>query len=137
MRAEPRWLTRLEVIAINFDQLKQHGGHQGLREQGALLDAALGRPRNKYHYEPNADLAELAAAYAFAIVKTSHPFLDGNERTGFMAAYTFLALNRFDFTAPIPSVVDTMFALAAGQMTEEQLAAWFRASIQPLGSDEQ
>jgi len=137
MESEPRWLTRLEVIAIAYDQLIQHGGFQGLLEQAGLLDAAIGRPRNKYHYETGADLADLAAAYAFAIVKTSHPFLDGNKRTGFMAAYTFLGMNGYDFTVPVPDVANIIFRLAAGRLTEEELAAWFRANMQPFISEEQ
>jgi death-on-curing protein len=132
MESEPRWLTRLEVIAIAYDQLIQHGGFQGLLEQAGLLEAAIGRPRNKYHYESSADLADLAAAYAFAIVKTSHPFLDGNKRTGFMAAYTFLGMNGHDFTVPVPDAASTIFRLAAGRLTEEELAAWFRANMRPL-----
>lgn len=132
MREEPHWLTRLEVIAIAFDQLIQHGGYQGLLEQAGLLEAAIARPRNKYNYESSADLADLAAAYAFAIVKTSHPFLDGNKRTGFMAAYTFLGMNGHDLTVAVPDVASTIFRLAAGRLTEEELAAWFRANMQQL-----
>ena len=132
MPNQPRWLTRLEIIAIAFDQLIQHGGYQGLLEQAGLLEAAIARPRNKYHYENGADLADLAAAYAFAIVKTSHPFLDGNKRTGFMAAYTFLGMNGYDFNVPAPDVAGTIFRLAAGRLSEEELAAWFRANMKPL-----
>jgi death-on-curing protein len=134
IQQEPRWLTRLEVIAIAYDQLIQHGGYQGLLEQAGLLEAAIGRPRNKYHYEGAADLADLAAAYTFAIVKTSHPFLDGNKRTGFMAAYTFLGMNGYDFVVPAPDVVSMIFRLAAGRVTEEALAVWFREHMQPLDS---
>jgi death-on-curing protein len=131
---EPRWLTRFDVIAMHMDQLQQHGGYHGILEDGTLLDAALGRPRNKFQYESDADLANLAAAYAFALVKTSHPFLDGNKRTGFIAAYTFLGLNGYDLTVPARTVFDTIFRLAAGMITEEQLAAWFRANIHPLSA---
>jgi death-on-curing protein len=136
MQAEPRWLTRLDVVAMHVDQLQQHGGYHGLLND-TLLDAALERPRNKFHYDPDADLADLAAAYAFAIVKTSHPFLDGNKRTGFIAAYAFLGLNGYDFTVPVPAVADRIFRLAAGRLTEEQLATWFRASLHERKQDGQ
>jgi death-on-curing protein len=130
-------VSRQVVIAINFDQLQQHGGGHGLREQGTLLDAALARPRNKYHYDPDADLADLAAAYAFAIAKTSHPFVDGNKRVGYVVANVFLEKNGYEVTSPNEDVIDVVLAVAAGEMTEEQLAAWFRASMHPLASGEQ
>jgi death on curing protein len=132
MRNEPHWLTRLDVVAIHLDQLEQHGGYHGLLENGTLLNAALERPRNKFQYEPDADIAAIAAAYAFAIVKTSHPFLDGNKRTGFMAAYTFLGLNGYELTVPVPAVADKIFRLAAGMITEAQLADWLRANVHEI-----
>lgn len=126
---EPRWIPRLAVIAAHFNQLQEHGGKYGLREGGAPFDAALARPLNKFAYEPECGFADLAAAYAFAIAKVSHPFVDGNKRTGFVVAGMFLMLNGQGLTHSEEAVETTMLAVADGSMSEEQLAAWFRDGI--------
>jgi death-on-curing protein len=128
-RTEPTWVPRLAVIAAHFDQLQEHGGEHGVREQGALLDAALARPRNKFAYETESDLADLAAAYAFAIGKTSCPFLDGNKRTAFVTAVIFLILNGYTITHSEDAAGATMLAVADGSLSEAGLAAWFRSGI--------
>lgn len=128
-RSEPTWVPRLAVIAAHFDQLQEHGGEHGIREQGALLDAALGRPRNKFAYESEGDLADLAAAYEFAIGKTSCPFLDGNKRTGFVTAVIFLILNGYTITHSEDGAEGTRLAVADGSLSEADLAEWFRAGI--------
>ena len=92
--SEPFWLTRQIIVAIHDEQLAIHGGASGLRDEG-MLESALDRPRNRWAYE-QAELAELAAAYAFGIAR-NHPFVDGNKRTSLLALYTFLGVNGIDF----------------------------------------
>jgi death-on-curing protein len=102
-----------------------------LREQGTPLDAALARPRNKFAYEPDSDLADLAAAYTFAIAKTSHPFMDGNKRTAFVVAVMFLILNGYTINHSEDNAVRTILAVADGSMNERDVAAWFREGMTP------
>lgn len=102
----------------------------GLRD-GNALESALARPRHKFAYDPEADLADLAAAYAYGIA-SSHPFADGNKRTAFLTALLFLGLNGYHPGRSGDEVVETMLALAAVEMTETDLAVWFRATLRPL-----
>jgi death-on-curing protein len=120
---EPFWLTRRMIIAIHDEQLVIHGGASGLRDAG-MLDSALDRPRNKWSYE-NAELPELAAAYAFGIAR-NHPFVDGNKRTSLLALYTFLGVNGIDFIVPEAEAAAIILALAAGEVSEESLTRWIR-----------
>jgi death-on-curing protein len=123
-----RWLSKAAVLAIHAEQLAEHGGAPGLRDEG-LLDSALARPENLAVYE-DPDAAALAAAYAFGIVR-NHPFVDGNKRTGFVAAATFLLLNGFDLNTSEQEVVRTFWRLADGSLSERELAAWFRSVTPP------
>jgi death on curing protein len=124
---EPVWLRLDAILAAHDDQLAEHGGGTGIRDQG-LLESALARSRNLFAYG-EASLAKLAAAYAFGIAR-NHPFVDGNKRTALVAAEGFLGLNGFDLTATDVEAVSVFLSLAAGEMTEEQLAAWFEQKIQ-------
>ena len=120
----PSWLDRLIVEAIQFDQLRLHGGLPGLRDENAL-ESALARPRNRSVYDSNSDLAALAAACGYALV-TSHPFVDGNKRIGFLAMYVFLGLNGKEIEAEEPEVVELMVEIAGGGRSEQEIAAWLR-----------
>ena len=120
----PLWIPRFIVDSIHFEQLKEHGGSYGVRDEGAL-DSALARPQHKHAYEEEADLADFAAAYAFGIVR-SHPFVDGNKRTGFMIAYTFVGLNGYEIDASQDEVEQTIVRLADGTLSERKLAEWIR-----------
>jgi death on curing protein len=121
--SEPFWLTRQIIIAIHDEQLAIHGGASGLRDEG-LLESALDRPRNKWSYE-NAELPELAAAYAFAIAR-NHPFVDGNKRTSLLALYTFLGVNGIDFDVPEADAAAMILSLASGEADEFGLTRWIR-----------
>lgn len=123
----PRWVPRLVLDAAHLDQLREHGGLPGVRDEHAL-EAALARPQQKYHYEPDADLATLAASYAFGLAK-SHPFNDGNKRAAFLAAMIFLGLNGKDLDATEADVVQVMTALASGSLNEAGLATWMRRRV--------
>jgi death-on-curing protein len=124
---EPRWVPRVVVDSIHVDQLREHGGLPGVRDENAL-EAALARARQKWHYEPAADLASLAAAYGFGLAR-AHAFSDGNKRTAFVTMMTFLGLNAKDLSATELEVVEMMVSLAGGELTESALADWIRARL--------
>jgi death-on-curing protein len=126
---EPEWLTKALMLAVHDEQLAEHGGGagvRGVRDEG-LLEAALARLQNRFAYDPAADLATLAAAYAFGLAR-NHPFIDGNKRTAFVAAEVFLDLNGVTLTASDESCVLTMLRLAAGEIEEDAFADWLRAN---------
>jgi death-on-curing protein len=123
-RSEPRWLSRLVVDAIHHDQLREHGGLTGTRDEGAL-ESALARPQQQWQYSRGADLPTLAAAYAFGLIR-NHPYRDGNKRIGFLAVVTFLDLNGYDFTGTDAEVVAEILAVADGGESEVALADWIR-----------
>ena len=122
---EPAWLTREVILATHEELLALFGGLSGIRDDG-LLRSALARPQQLLA-DDNADIFRLATAYSYGIVK-NHPFIDGNKRTGFMAAYIFLEINGEKFAATEEEVVIETMALAAGKRTEEQYAVWLNKS---------
>lgn len=126
-RAEPLWLTRVVVDAIHDDQLREHGGLPGIRDEN-VLESALARPRQKWHYADTTDISSLAAAYGFGLVK-SHPYRDGNKRIGFLAMATFLGVNGHDLDASDADVVAGIVALADGRVSEDELSGWIRHRI--------
>ena len=126
---EPRWVPRLVIEAVHLDQVREHGGLLGIRDENAL-ESALARARQRWTHEPESDLSRLAADYVFGIC-TSHPFRDGNKRISFLAAVIFLGLNGFDLVAPGDEVVEKMRALASGKLEEEAIANWMRSRIEP------
>ena len=123
-KREPRWLDRIVIDAIHNDQLREHGGLPGIRDENAL-ESALGRPRQRRQDGENVDIASLAAAYGFGLVK-NHPYRDGNKRIGFLALVTFLGLNRYDLRATDADVVTQIVPLADGRVSEDALADWIR-----------
>jgi death-on-curing protein len=120
---EPVWLTLDIVLDLHAEQLALFGGPNGLRDAG-LLESALARPKNQYLYS-GADLAALAAAYAFGIAR-NHPFVDGNKRSAFASMLVFLGLNGIDFRVPEAEATAVFLALAAGELEEHALAEWIR-----------
>ncbi|HEX6314237.1 MAG TPA: type II toxin-antitoxin system death-on-curing family toxin [Gemmatimonadaceae bacterium] len=124
-------MPRILVEAIQFDQIRSHGGLAGLRDEGAL-ESALGRPRNRFAYGRKPDLATLAAAYAFGLAR-DHPFQDGNKRIAFLTAVVFLGLNGYDLEVSDEDVVANIVALAAGRLREAKLAAWIRRNMRVVG----
>ena len=128
-RQEPRWVPRLVIEAVHVDQVREHGGLIGIRDEN-VLESSLARARQRWTCEPEADLPRLAADYAFGIAR-NHPFKDGNKRVAFLAAVIFLGLNGLEFVAPEDEVVERMLALASGGMDEDQVAEWIRSRVQP------
>ncbi len=121
---EPRWLSRVAVDAIHHDQLREHGGLPGVRDE-SVLEAALARPQQKWHYAEDPDLASVAAAYGFGLVK-NHPYRDGNKRIGLLAIATFLGMNGYELKATDADVVTEILALADNRVSEEELTDWIR-----------
>ena len=120
------------VDAIHLDQIREHGGLAGLRDETAL-EAALARPQQKWHYEPGSSIPQLAAAYGFGLSR-GHPYRDGNKRVAFVVMVVFLELNGWRLAAPEVDVVEAMVALAAGGLSEKQIGAWLAArSKKPKG----
>ena len=126
MAKEPKWVGTSVVLAIHDEQLAEHGGGAGVRDE-TLLESALARPKNLFGYE-NAGMPHLAAAYAFGICK-NHPFIDGNKRTSLVVAELFLALNGQVLEATDVECVMVWQKLAAGEMDEQGLAQWFTQNI--------
>ena len=124
------WLSRQISVAIHDEQLAEHGGAVGIRDEG-LLDSALARPLNRAGYG-NPDVAELAALYALGIAR-NHPFVDGNKRTAFAAMVLFLSLNGMPLVADEAEAAITMLRMAAGELSDDEFIAWVRASAAPRG----
>jgi len=119
--SDPVWLDREDCLAMHEKLIERFGGLQGIRDEG-LLDSALNKPLHVFNYgKPT--VFELAASYALGIVK-NHPFLDGNKRTGFVAAALFIEANGFSFQATEEEAVLETLALAAGERAEADCAAW-------------
>jgi death-on-curing protein len=120
---EPLWITYEQAIAIHNRQLRRFGGAPGLRDEG-MLRSARERSINKWRHE-RADLAELAAAYAFGLAK-NHAFVDGNKRFAFMAMVTFLVKNGVAFEPDPAQSTTIILSLAAGEVSKESLTRWIR-----------
>ncbi len=126
---EPVWVGREVVDAVHLDQLREHGGLQGIRDEN-VLESALARARNKWASDGIEDPSILAAAYGFGPA-TSHPYRDGNKRIAFLTMVVFLGLNGWDLEATDAEVVATMLALADGRLSEAELASWLQAHLLP------
>ena len=125
---EPIWITKDVAMAMHDRQLSEHGGGTGVRDHG-MLESALVRARNLFFYGENAiDYAAMAAAYAYGLA-SNHPFVDGNKRTALVASISFLFLNEVAFFATQEEAYKTFLALAASDISEEELTAWFRSKM--------
>lgn len=123
------WVADAVALAAHREQLAEHGGGEGVRDPG-LFESAMARPRNLASYG-DPDAADLAAAYAFGIAR-NHPFVDGNKRTAAVVSETFLRLNGYQLAVTDAGLVVQFLALASGDLTENELAAWFRAKLETL-----
>lgn len=120
------WIDIEVALVAHEEQLAEHGGAAGIRDR-SMLESALARPHNLIAYgEP--DVADLTASYAFGIAR-NHPFADGNKRTALVVSETFLMLNGYTLTATDAEVVVAFLALAAGELSVDELADWFRGHI--------
>ena len=122
------WISKTVILAIHDEQLAEHGGTDGMRDENAL-DSALARAQQLESYGgQNADIATLAAAYGFDIAR-NHAFLDANKRTSSVVTRTFLRLNGYDFTADQAGRLQIWEQIGAGSITEQEIADWIRANI--------
>lgn len=121
-----RWIAKPTILAIHAAQLAEHGGIGGGRDEG-LLDSALARPELKAQYS-DPEISLVAAAYTYGIAR-NHPFLDGNERTAYVAMELFLAKNGMLLTASDEDSVLTFLNLAAGELSEDELAEWIERNL--------
>ena len=127
---EPEWVTEEVVLHYHSEQLAEHGGGDGVRDAG-LLQSALARPQNAFHYNQVVSLSKLAACYGFGIAR-NHAFIDGNKRTAYVVMRAFLVLNGFDIDASREEKYLTMYDVAQGALTEEQLADWLESKLTKL-----
>jgi death on curing protein len=126
------WIAYETVLIFHDVQISEHGGAGGLRDEGGLR-SALARPETlAAHGDP--DVFNLAAAYAHGITQ-NHPFVDGNERTAFVVAVSFLELNGQELTASEAEAAVVFLRLAAGAFAEAELAEWFRRNASPPGEE--
>lgn len=134
MAAEPRWLPRAVVDMIHHELIAEHGGSPGMRTGGdGLIESALLRPRQRLAYEPESDLAAMAAAYLFGLAK-NHGYVDGNKRVAFAVAVTFLLLNGLRLTAGEAEAYDVVMGVVEGRLSEAWLAEWFRNNSVPASA---
>ncbi len=124
------WIDRGTLLLLHDESLAEHGGASGVRDAG-LLDSALARPENLVAYGSDADVAALAAAYAYGLAR-NHAFVDGNKRATFLATGLFLALNGYRLVATQADAALTVLSLAAGDIDEAAFAAWLRQHIEPV-----
>ncbi|MCX6608322.1 MAG: type II toxin-antitoxin system death-on-curing family toxin [Acidobacteria bacterium] len=124
MSGEPRWISKKGLLLLHEESLAMFGGASGLRDEG-LLDSALARPLNTHAYNPDSTLADLAASYGFGLAK-NHAFLDGNKRAAFLSIGVFLSMNGHKLVADQVDAIQTMLAVAAGELGEKGLAAWIQ-----------
>ena len=128
--SEPLWMNLADAIVAHDLELAAHGGATGIRDQG-MLESALARPQNQWAYaEKRPHLTELAAAYAFGI-SSNHPFVDGNKRTALVVSFAFLDVNGLEVTASQEDAYLTILGLAAGEVSEVQLAQRFERNTVP------
>jgi len=130
--SEPIWIALEDCLYFHLQLLARYGGLEGVRDH-ALLESALARPLHVHHYS-DAKLWDLAACYAHGIVK-NHPFIDGNKRCGFFIGAFFLEINGMRVQAPEAEAVVFTVALAAGDISPEQYAAWLEANCVPATQD--
>lgn len=126
---EPRWISRAALLILHEEDLAEHGGRPGIRDDG-LLDSALARPMNLFAYSGIDDPIRLAACYAFGIAK-NHPFADGNKRAAFLSIGLFLHANGYRLVADRFDAYRVITALAAGDVGEDELALWLRENTRP------
>ncbi|GAA0311402.1 type II toxin-antitoxin system death-on-curing family toxin [Rhodovulum strictum] len=127
--SEPVWVPLAAVLAIHDRQIARHGGASGMRDR-ALLEMGCARAMNLAAYT-DSGLAEIAAAYAFGISK-AHAFVDGNKRTAFVTALTFLRLNGYSFRPDTIEGVRMMESLAAGEISEADFARWLATGMSAI-----
>jgi death on curing protein len=123
----PFWIDKQALLLLHDESIAEHGGLTGLRDEG-LLDSAIARPQNLKAYDPDADIAALAAAYGTGLAR-NHPVADGNKRAAFLSVGLFLALNGWRLVSSQVEATQIMLGVASGELEEEPFAAWIREHL--------
>lgn len=126
---EPNWILAEIVFSVHQILLSEHGGGTGIRDK-ALLESALSRPKQRFEYEPNSTIYQLAASYSFGLAK-NHPFIDGNKRIALAIGAIFLEINGFTLNASEAEAVIIFEQLASGNISETKLSNWFKSNSVP------
>jgi len=124
-----RWVSKKALLLLHEESLAEFGGARGLRDEG-LLDSALARPRNTQVYGTASTVADLAASLAYGLAR-KHAFVDGNKRASFLSIGLFLAINGYRLQAEPIDAIQTILALAAGELSEQGLSAWIARNSAP------
>jgi death-on-curing protein len=127
---EPRWLLARAVDWFHKSSIDRYGGSHGIRDR-ALIESALARPRSRWAFDPECDLVDLGASYAFGLAK-NHGYVDGNKRIAFVAMIVFLYRNGLLLEAPDDEAIDLMIGVASGERSEDDIADWVRKRVVPL-----
>jgi len=122
MKAKPRWISKKALLLLHEESLAEFGGAPGVADE-SLLESALARPQNTHAYRPESTIADLAASCAYGLAR-NHAFVDGNKRAAFLAIGVFLSINGYQLVAKQIDAIQTMRAVAAGELNEQGLAAW-------------
>tara|TARA_B100001989_G_scaffold252299_1_gene233891 strand:+ start:1701 stop:2090 length:390 start_codon:yes stop_codon:yes gene_type:complete len=122
-----KWIDVQVLRMLHEESLSLHGGGSGVRDEG-LFESAMTRPENLAHYNSEADLADLAACYAYGLAK-NHPFVDGNKRAAFLSVGLFLGINGYKLTATPVDAIQAVLGLASSEISEEAFALWVRDNI--------
>jgi len=126
---EPNWVLTKIVSSVHQMLLSEHGGGTGIRDK-TLLESALARPKQRFEYEPDSTLFDLAASYSFGLAK-NHSFVDGNKRIALAAGAIFLEINGITLNAKEPEAVVIFEQLASGNISEAELSNWFESNFIP------
>jgi death-on-curing protein len=127
MSLNPKWVSKKALLLLHEESLAHFGGARGVKDEG-LLDSALARPQNLLTYNPESDLFDLAAAYAFGLAR-NHAFVDGNKRAAFLSIGIFLHINGYALKAGQVDAIQVVTVLAAGEIEEKEMAAWVRGNV--------
>lgn len=127
---EPRWLGRLAIDEAHHRQIREHGGAHGIRDENAI-ESALARARDRWAYDPDATLADLAAAYAFGLAR-NHGYVDGNKRVALVAMAAFPDRNGWELAATNADALRRTLEVAAGRLTETRLAHWIERNLRSV-----
>ena len=130
MKVEPKWVELGSVLLIHEREQLYSGGLSGVRDQG-MLESATNRARNRFLYDEDATVFDLAACYGFGIAR-NHPFLDGNKRSALLTSLGFLEKNGWEVITPPTDLYTTFMRLAAGDLTEDELAEWFKNNVKQM-----
>ena len=122
-------ITPEEVIKLHELSIQFFGGSSGIRDLD-LLESAVARPFQTFESEElYTSVYEKSAALLESIIK-NHPFVDGNKRTGFLAAFVFLRKNNISITAPEDEAYEFVVDLASSKISFEEIVAWLKQSTQ-------